>query len=148
VYLARSFAASFGLSGATAGEVERLGGVPRPNTFFRRLRNPFRLDSLAVCGAPWSAISMREGTSLRYGRPRGLSDAQQAQIDLQLTPECRGMPSRASTSQESHFLSPLHSPTHVRSRLVQPKLTSAVRTPSGLPCWRDHPHHLERHAAH
>ena len=40
--------------GATiaGGEVERLRDVPRPNTF-RRLRNPFKVDSLAVCGAPY-----------------------------------------------------------------------------------------------
>jgi hypothetical protein len=80
VYLARSFAASSGsvvivdtvgarLAGGpatvggeatmtggatTAGELERLlAGVPRPNTFFKRLRNPFKLDSLEICGAPW-----------------------------------------------------------------------------------------------
>ena len=87
VYLARSFAASCGsvivvdivdarLAGGeggaatvegkattAGGEIERLGGVPRPNTF-RRLRNPFKVDSLAVCGALWSAISMRKETSL------------------------------------------------------------------------------------
>jgi len=77
VYLARSFAASTGsivivdtVGARSAGlggtamvggaEFERLGGVPfcdpRPNIFFRRLRNP--LDSLAVCNR-CSAISMR-----------------------------------------------------------------------------------------
>ena len=74
MYLARSFAVSSSgsvvivdpvgarlvggeattVSGVTtAGELERLGSVLRPNTFFRQLRNPFKLDSLAVCGAPW-----------------------------------------------------------------------------------------------
>ena len=99
VYLARSFAASFGsvvivdtvgarsagdkgpaggaatirgeaTAGGNAtvrgeattagGEFEPIGGVlcdPRPNSFFRALRNP--LDSLAVCGGRWSAISRR-----------------------------------------------------------------------------------------
>jgi len=48
--------------GATTarGEVEQPGGVPRPNTFFKPLQNPFKLDPLAVCDVPWSAISMRE----------------------------------------------------------------------------------------
>jgi hypothetical protein len=54
--------------------VGRLGGVPRPNTFFRRFRNAFNLDSLAVRGAPCSAISIREETKPEVGRPRGFSD--------------------------------------------------------------------------
>jgi hypothetical protein len=47
------------------------GGRPRPNTF-RRLRNPFKLDSLAVCGAFWSAMSRDK---LEVGRPRGFSNS-------------------------------------------------------------------------
>jgi hypothetical protein len=58
------------------GKFERVGGMLcdfRPNTFFRRLRNPFNLDSLAVCGAPWSAISMREEMKLEVHGLHGIS---------------------------------------------------------------------------
>ena len=57
-----------------AGECEGLASVlcdPRPNIFFRRLRNP--LDSLAVCGERWSAMSMRGDKSFASSTtsPRG-----------------------------------------------------------------------------
>jgi hypothetical protein len=67
---------------SAGGKFEWVGSMLcdfRSNSFFRRLRNPFNLDSLAVCGAPWSAISMREEIRLSpHITPH-------AQIDLQST---------------------------------------------------------------
>jgi len=66
--------ATAGGAAMVGGEVKRLGDVPRPNIFLRLLRNPFDLDSLAICGAPCLAISMGKETSLEVGHPRGFSD--------------------------------------------------------------------------